>query len=384
MLIKLRVTFIATLVTTLLLSSGLPLYAAQEKATEKEISSLRKSITKLTQTLDVLEGKRSSVQQGLRRTDKSIGELAQEILRLNSQLKGAEKRLTKLEQEKRPLLTGLQTQAAGLEQQLRQQYKTGNQPRLQLLLNQRDPEQVSRMLRYYDRINKTLGERLKSFRQGLVRLDKAESEIRSAQQDIFARRDLLKARSDDLESVRQERRVVLNKLEAKLSDGGQQLKSMKADQLRLEKLLAQIRESIEKISIGGDERSFRELKGKLPWPSKGRISRSFGSSTDGIRYEGILVAQKAGQPVRAIHHGRVVFADWLRGYGLLTIVDHGGGYMSLYGHNESLLREVGEWVSAGDQLATVGSSGGSNDSGLYFAVRYKGNSTDPLKWLARR
>jgi len=384
MLIKLRTAFVATLVATLLLSPGLPLYAAQEKATEKEIASLRKSITKLTRTLDVLEGERSSVQQDLRRTDKSIGELAQDILRLNAQLKGAEKRLSKLEREKKPLLTGLQQQAAGLEQQLRQQYKAGSQPRLQLLLNQRDPEQVSRMLRYYDRINKTLTERLESFRQGLIRLDRAEQEIRSAQQDIFDRRDQLKARSEDLESVRQKRRTVLSKLEVKLSDGGQQLKSMKADQQRLEKLLTQIRESIEKISIGGDERSFRELKGKLPWPAKGHISRRFGYNTDGIRYEGILVAQKAGQPVRAIHHGRVVFADWLRGYGLLTIVDHGGGYMSLYGHNESLLREVGEWVSAGDQLATVGNSGGSNDSGLYFAVRYKGNSTDPLKWLARR
>lgn len=382
--IKLRTAVIVSLVSTLLFSPGQALYAAQEKATEKEIVSLRKSIAKLTQTLGALEGERSTVQQALRRTDKNIGELAREILRLNTQLKGAEQRLARLEQQKKPLLAGLQKQAAGLEQQLRQQYKAGHQPRLQLLLNQRDPEQVSRMLRYYDRINKTLSERLESFRQGLERLDRAEQEIRSAQQDIFDRRDLLKARSDDLESVRQERRVVLSKLESKLSDGGQQLKSMQADQRRLEKLLAQIRESIEKISIGGDERSFKELKGKLPWPAQGHVSRRFGSQRDGIRYEGILVEQKAGQPVRAIHHGRVVFSDWLRGYGLLTIVDHGGGYMSLYGHNESLLREVGEWVSAGDQLATVGNSGGSNDSGLYFAVRYKGNSTDPLKWLARR
>ncbi|SEQ84615.1 Septal ring factor EnvC, activator of murein hydrolases AmiA and AmiB [Amphritea atlantica] len=382
--IKLRTAVIVSLVSTLLLLPGQALYAVQEKATEKEIVSLRKSIAKLTQTLGALEGERSSVQQALRRTDKNIGELAREILRLNTQLKGAEQRLAKLEQQKKPLLAGLQKQAAGLEQQLRQQYKAGHQPRLQLLLNQRDPEQVSRMLHYYDRINKTLSERLESFRQGLEQLDRAEQEIRSAQQDIFDRRDLLKARSDDLESVRQERRVVLSKLESRLNDGGQQLKSMQADQRRLEKLLAQIRESIEKISIGGDERSFKELKGKLPWPAQGRVSRRFGSQRDGIRYEGILVEQKAGQPVRAIHHGRVVFSDWLRGYGLLTIVDHGGGYMSLYGHNESLLREVGEWVSAGDQLATVGNSGGSNHSGLYFAVRYKGNSTDPLKWLARR
>nr|WP_320136924.1 peptidoglycan DD-metalloendopeptidase family protein [uncultured Amphritea sp.] len=367
-----------------LLSLTLPLFAAQEKATEAEIVSLKKTIAKLSKNLGSLKGEHASVQREVRRTDQSIGELTREIRRLNQQLKNAETQLRTLEQEKKPLLTSLQQQAVGLEQQLRQQYKTGHQPRLQLLLTQRDPEQVSRMLRYYDRINQTLTERLESFRTGLVRLEEAEEAIRGAQQGIFDRRDLLKARSVDLESVRQERRVVLNQLAAKLSSDSQKLKTMQADQQRLEKLLAQIRESIEKIAIGSDEKAFRDLKGRLPWPAKGKIVQRFGSTRDSIRYEGILLAGKTGQPVRAVHHGRVVFSDWLRGYGLLIIVDHGAGYMSLYGHNESLLSDVGEWVSAGDQLATVGSSGGSGVSGLYFAVRYKGNSADPLKWLARR
>lgn len=375
---------LSVFLTTLLLSLCIPVFAAQEKVTERQITSLKKSISELDNTLGALKGERKSVQQALRRSDKSIGELAQEILRLNKQLKGAEARFKKLEQKKAPLLKSLKQEAIRLEQQLRQQYKTGTQPRLQLLLNQRDPEQVSRMLQYYDRINQNLSQRLQNFRGGLIKLEQAENDIRSAQQDIFDRRDLLKARSDDLESVRKERRVVLSKLEKKLSSGSQQLKSLQADQQRLEQLLTQIRSSIEKISLGGNDRSFRDLKGRLPWPAKGSLSRRFGSKSSGIRFEGILLSQRSGQPVKAIHHGRVVFSDWLRGYGLLTIVDHGRGYMSLYGHNESLLREVGEWVSGGDQLATVGSSGGSTKPGLYFAVRYKGNSTDPLKWLARR
>lgn len=375
---------LTVLLTTLLLSLCIPVFAAQEKATETQITSLKKSISELVNTLGALKGERKSVQQKLRRSDKSIGELAQELLRLNKQLKGAEARLKKLERKKAPLLESLKQEAIRLEQQLRQQYKAGTQPRLQLLLNQRDPEQVSRMLQYYDRINQTLSQRLQNFREGLIKLEQTENDIRSAQQDIFDRRDLLKARSDDLELVRKERRVVLSKLEKKLSSGSQQLKSLQADQQRLEQLLTQIRSSIEKISLGGNDRSFRELKGRLPWPAKGSLSRRFGSKSSGIRFEGILLSQRSGKPVKAIHHGRVVFSDWLRGYGLLTIVDHGGGYMSLYGHNESLLREVGEWVSGGDQLATVGSSGGSAKPGLYFALRYKGNSTDPLKWLARR
>ncbi|WP_417228087.1 murein hydrolase activator EnvC family protein [Amphritea sp.] len=380
-MLKKRLILALTAVLLLLTS---PLFAAQEKATEAEIVSLKKTIAKLSKNLGSLKGEHASVQRELRRTDQSIGELTRELRRLNQQLKDAEAQLRQLEQEKKPLLISLRKQAVGLEKQLRQQYKTGHQPRLQLLLTQRDPEQVSRMLRYYDRINKTLSQRLEAFRAGLVRLEQAEQAIRSAQQSIFDRRDLLKARSDDLASVRKERQVALSQLQKQLNTDSQKLKSMQADQQRLEKLLTQIRQSIEKIAIGSDEKAFRDLKGRLPWPTKGKISRRFGSTRDGIRYEGVLMAQKTGQPVTAVHHGRVVFSDWLRGYGLLIIVDHGAGYLSLYGHNESLLSDVGEWVSAGDQLATVGSSGGSDESGLYFAVRYKGNSTDPLKWLARR
>lgn len=375
---------ILALLSLLLLVSALPVRAAQEQATEKQISTLKKDIAELARTLGQIKGERKGIQQELRRTDRSIGELAKEILRLDKLLKGSEARLAELERQRKPLLRSLKTQAADLEQQLRQQYKAGQQPRLQLLLTQRDPEQVSRMLRYYDRINQTLTIQLQRFRDDLAKLDKAERDIKSAQQDIFDRRDLMRARAIDLESVRKERQAVLAQIEKELSSGSKQLKTMQADQKRLEALLTQIRSSIEKIAIGGDERSFRELKGRLPWPVKGKLRRSFGSVRDGIPYEGILVSGRSGNSVRSVHHGRVVFSDWLRGYGLLTIVDHGGGYMSLYGQNESLLKEVGEWVSSGEQIATVGSSGGNTKPGLYFAVRYKGRSSDPIKWLARR
>ncbi|GGK74372.1 murein hydrolase activator EnvC family protein [Amphritea balenae] len=372
------------LLTIGLISPTATVIAAQEKATTGQINELKKNIRELAQTLGEIKGERKSVQKELRRTDKMIGELAGELLRLNSQLKGAEKRLSGLEKQRKPLLTSLQKQAVKLETQLRQQYKTGSQPRLQLLLTQRDPEQVSRMLSYYDRINQTLSLSLKSFRNDLAKLDQTEQDIRSSQQDIFDRRDLMRARSQDLEGVRQERKKVLVAIEGQLKSGSQQLKTMQANQKRLESLLTQIRTSIEKIAIGGDERSFRELKGRLVWPVKGKITRGFGNIRDGIGYEGILVAGRSGRSVKAVHHGRVVFSDWLRGYGLLTIVDHGGGYMSLYGHNETLLTDVGEWVSAGDQVATIGSSGGSTKPGLYFAIRYKGKASDPVKWLARR
>lgn len=375
-------TFFSVLLLGCLLTSWTN--AASEKATEAQINSLKKSISELTRTLNQVKGERNSVQTELQRTDKKIGALARDIMILNDQLVGSEAKLRLLKQQREPLLLSLREQAGDLEKQLRQQYKAGNLPRLQLLLTQRDPEQLSRMMTYYDRINQQLAERLRVFKEDLDKLELAELYIRSTQQEVFDHRDSLKQRSDSLEQVRKERRTVLASLEEQLKSDGSKLKSLKVDQTRLEKLLVQIRSSIAKISLKGADRTFRELKGRMPWPAKGSLARRYGNRQGGIAYDGILLSSSSGRAVKAIHHGRVVFSDWFKGFGLLTIVDHGDGYMSLYGHNETLLTEVGEWVAAGDQLATIGNSGGSTKPGLYFAVRYNGKPTDPLKWLARR
>lgn len=365
-----------------LLSGGIN--AASEQATQAQINTLKKSISELTRTLNQVKGQRSSVQSELQRTDKQIGVLALDIMRLNEQLAGSEAKLVQLKQHREPLLLSLREQAGDLEKQLRQQYRAGSLPRLQLLLTQRDPEQLSRMMNYYDRINRQLAERLRVFKEDLDKLELAELYIRSTQQEVFDHRDNLKQRSDSLEQVRQARRAVLASLETQLKRDDGKLRALQADQAQLETLLKQIRSSIAKISLQGADRTFRELKGRMPWPAKGTLSRRYGGRYDGITYDGILLNSRNGRVVKAVHHGRVVFADWFKGVGLLTIIDHGDGYMTLYGHNETLLRDVGEWVSAGDQLATIGNSGGSTKPGLYFAVRYNGKPTDPLKWLARR
>ncbi len=356
---------------------------AEEKVTEAQINALKKNIRELTQALSEVKGERKSVQAELRHTDKAIGTLAREVLLLNERLAGAEKKLAGLHAQREPLLRSLQARAQDLERQLQQQHKLGQQPRLQLLLNQRDPEQVSRMLHYYDRVNQTLLERLQTFRTDLQRLDQAEQAIRLAQQDIFSHRDQLRLRALSLGEVRQARKQVLVKLESQLQVDSKQLQSLQANQTRLEGVLSQIRLSIDKVSLGGNDRAFTELKGRLPWPNDGVLTHRFGS-TQGSGFDGILIADRAGGPVKAVHHGRVVFSDWLRGYGLLIIIDHGGGYMSLYGHNESLLKDVGEWVSVQETVATVGSSGGNEKPGLYFAVRYKGQPSNPATWLAKR
>ncbi|MEH6577458.1 MAG: peptidoglycan DD-metalloendopeptidase family protein [Amphritea sp.] len=380
----LKQILIATTLTLTLLATQTVSAKTGGDATATQINALKKSIRELARTLGEVKGERKSVQAALRRTDKKIGDLSRDVLTLDKQLKGAEKKLAGLEARRKPLLASLKSRAKDLEQQLQQQYKLGQQPRLQLLLTQRDPEQVSRMLNYYDRVNETLTSKLQIFSEDLLALDQSEKDIRAAQQDIFDHRDQLKLRAISLKNVRKERRQVLANLEKELKAGSQKMKTLQANQARLEKVLAQIQRSIDKVSLGGNDRAFTELKGRLPWPNKGVLTRRFGATQGGGRFDGILIADRAGRPVKAVHHGRVVFSDWLRGYGLLTIIDHGGGYMSLYGHNESLLKDVGEWVSAQETVATVGKSGGSIKPGLYFAVRYKGKPSNPAKWLARR
>jgi len=160
---------------------------------------------------------------------------------------------------------------------------------------------------------------------------------------------------------------------------------MAKDRSQLERLLDAVEQSIANLEIPSDYRPFHKLKGKLHWPTKGKISKRFGSSRSGsnLRWQGVTLTAKEGSEVNAIHHGRVVFADWFRGSGLLIIIDHGDGYMSLYGHNQSLLIEPGDWVTVGEQIATVGNSGGKKHAGLYFEIRHKGQPTDPRHWCKR-
>lgn len=139
------------------------------------------------------------------------------------------------------------------------------------------------------------------------------------------------------------------------------------------------------MEVEVSNRPFKELKGKLPWPTQGKIIKQFGSAraTNKVRWQGLMIASDEGAPVHAVHHGRVVFADYLRGHGLLLIIDHGDSFLSLYAHNQMLYKEIGDWVSAGEEIATVGQSGGQDQAGLYFELRHQGKPTNPNSWLKK-
>jgi septal ring factor EnvC (AmiA/AmiB activator) len=359
------------------------LQAADSKATQAQINQLKKEISTLQKTVVQREVEANQLDRALRSSELEISRLSGEIRALDKQLAELGHHAGTLEEKRDRIRLELDKRAVLIEQQLRAQYKQGRQNWLQVLLTQRSPEELSRMMRYFSSVNRELAGQLQTFRQQLDELNTTETELTDTEQKIVDRRSRLKLEHSALEQSRAQRERALAAIKQGLKNDQQRLSQLETDRKRLEKVLEQVQRSIDKAALARDGRAFSELKGKLGWPLQGKIKRSFGSVQDNIRYDGIWIAGGNGAPVAAAHHGRVVFSDWLRGYGLVMIIDHGGNYLTLYGYNETLQREVGDWVSAGETIATVGTSGGRSASGLYFAIRYKGKATDPKGWLAR-
>lgn len=375
-------TFTAVILT--LLCCTVPAVAADKQAmTEKQLKQLSARIGKLQKGMRQQEGESRSLSQTLRNSEVKIGKLARQIQSLDKQLSGLGSHADNLEEKRDQLKAELKKRADIIEKQIAQQYQMGNQARLQLLLTQRDPENLDRTIRYYDFVNDALKKDMAQFREKLNELSGTERELSETEKKMVVKRDELKLEVASLQRTQTERKFTLAQLKKTLSSDEKKLKQLQLDQKRLRAVLEEIEKSLNFATLVKDNKSFRQLKGKLPWPLKGRIKQNFGTVRNNIRYDGIWIQAMEAAPVKAIHHGRVVFSDWLRGYGLVLIVDHGSGYMSLYGYNQSLLLETGDWVAAGDVIATAGSSGGKEQNGLYFAVRYKGKPSNPKGWLRR-
>ena len=357
--------------------------ADKQAATEKQIKQLKQRITTLQKNLRLQEGESRSLSKTLRDSEVKIGRLAKQIQKLDKQLSGLGQHAENLEERRDALKAELKTRAQLIETQVAKQYQMGNQARLQLLLTQRDPDTLDRTLRYYDFVNDALKHDMQQFRAKLAALSGTERELSDTEKDMVAKRAELKREVTALQASRDKRKLALVALKKALGSDKNRLKQLSLDQKRLQAVLDEIEKSLNFASLVKENKNFSELKGKLPWPLKGRVKRNYGTVQNNIRYDGIWINARSASSVKAVHHGRVVFSDWLRGYGLVLIIDHGSGYMSLYGYNQSLLLETGDWVSAGDTIATVGNSGGRTDNGLYFAVRYKGKSSNPRRWLTR-
>ncbi|MES9944847.1 MAG: peptidoglycan DD-metalloendopeptidase family protein [Candidatus Thiodiazotropha sp.] len=351
-----------------------------------KLEQVKQRIHSLQNQLQSTQGKWEQHSQALQKTEKQIGDFARRIRVTEQSLKRQQRRLAELESKRGDARLHLDQHRASLERQIRAGYAMGRQEKLKILLNQKDPAVVSRVMVYYDYFNSARVQQMESIQESLRQLRSIEREIAQEEQRLQQLLAKNQNQKQQLEAARTGRKKIIASLNSRLKDKGQELDSLKSDEKQLRSLLADIQQALSDIPLDTTAHvPFNSRKGKLPWPSRGRLAARFGSRRDvgKLKWDGVLIAAPEGQEVRAIHHGRVAFADWLRGFGLLLIIDHGDGYMSLYGHNQSLFKETGEWVEPGEVVAQVGNSGGRTTSGVYFGIRHNGQPKNPTQWCQR-
>ncbi|MEX2366191.1 MAG: peptidoglycan DD-metalloendopeptidase family protein, partial [Pseudohongiellaceae bacterium] len=265
-------------------------------------------------------------------------------------------------------------------------YQAGREEYLKLLLNQQSIDQSARTLRYYDYFNRARSERIAAYNATLADLRLVQEDIRLSTAALLNDRQQLGERLDELESGQLQRRSLLQELDQELASSGSELEHLLQELAAMELLIEELNRSIANLSLGEQQQAFEQMKGRLPWPAAGPLLNAFGARHDlgDLNWQGVTIAADEGEDVRAIHHGRVVFADWFSSSGLLLIIDHGGGYMSLYAHNQMLYHEVGDWVSSGEAVAAAGNTGGRRETGVYFEIRQNGRSVDPVAWCTAR
>lgn len=367
----------------------IPCFAAdsgQAAVQEQRLGGLRSRIHNLKKDLEAAQGRKNSVDADLEKTEKEIGTVTSALRQLEVKIAQSHARLDELNEQHQARQRDLQEMRSVLVHDLRLAYEMGQQQqRVKLLLNQDNPAAIARFMAYYSYFSRARAERIARIESALDELTLVKQEVREQQSVLEHLKAKKVAESERLQRARAARRVVRKRLQAELRQKSSELAGLERDEKKLQQLVESLRKALrENPPKTARETSMGPLKGKLVWPVEGSIRIAFGAvQADGkLRSRGILVNASAGADVHAIAEGRVVFADWLRGFGLLLIIDHGKGYMSLYGYNRSLYKEVGDKVRAGDVIAAVGDSGGRAHSGLYLELRKNGQPFDPISWFA--
>lgn len=353
-------------------------WAADRRATEAQLKELREKISQLQQQQQAKRQQESEVRHALAQAEVQVAELSKSLQKTQNEQKAAQSRLKNLDQEKRSYERQRDTALKALTMQIRAAFTVGKQEYLKLLLNQDDPSRLGRTLMYYEYLNRARTEQLTQLSDAMSSLVTIADTIGKEILALTALEKNLLSEKQKLASTQAQRKRILKKLSHEIANQDKQIASLTADEQSLTQLLDRIGSVAKRVPLPKDA-SLAKLRGKLSWPSNGKMLHQFGESRhEGrLRWNGVLIDGKEGSEVSAIYHGRIVFSDWLRGFGLMTIVDHGDDYMSLYGHNQTLLKQVGDWVEAGEPIATMGNTGGQTAIGLYFEIRHKGKAINP-------
>jgi septal ring factor EnvC (AmiA/AmiB activator) len=359
--------------------------AQDRRESEAALTAVRKEKRALQQRIARETARRDEGSQALRAAEVEIAAATRTLAEVRADVRAQQQARRDLTQEAERANRRLAAERAALARQVRSSYVTGREELLKLLLSQESPADLGRMLVYFDYYNRARSARIGQVAGELEKLAGVERETARVEAELAALETAQSRELARLERSRDERRAAVAKLETEIRDGNAAVAKLRAEEQRLAELVRRLSEAMESFPVDTDE-PFAGSKGKLTWPVQGKLVGDYGQSRESgpVKWNGVLLEAAAGTPVRAVHHGRVAFADWLQGLGLLVIVDHGGGYMSLYGHNEALLKESGDWVDPGETIAQVGDTGGQSRAALYFEIRYNGEPVNPHPWMARR
>ncbi|MEY2920844.1 MAG: hypothetical protein RL261_2149 [Pseudomonadota bacterium] len=391
---------LAGLALLVLLVPGPSMAAAKQTPAQKEaeLRKLNQRIEKVRKSVNDDVQKRDKLSVQLREAELGVQSARKELDQIRAQLLTAESRVRELEAEQARREKELDGERAELAGELRTAYVNGREEQLKLLLNQEDPANFGRMLAYYGYFGRARAERIRGIQDQLEHLTLVREKIVAEKSRLESLEQQREQRVTDLKSSQDKRAQAVSAIDRQIKARGGELKQLQSQARSLENLITELRKAIERSQQAQPTRKgspgavaqqapFEPLRGKLPWPVQdGTVLAKFGQPRAGgsMRWQGMLIGTVRGARVRAPYAGRVVYGDWLPGMGLMLVIDHGGGYMSLYGHNEELFRKVGENVAAGDVIGSVGDSGGHSQPALYFEVRRGKTPVDPQTWLTRK
>jgi murein hydrolase activator len=368
---------------------------AEDLQANPQFNKVESDIVDVKQDMQRLSEQKSGMEGMLADIEKHYGETATSLKSQLSIIDQHRQGIARIQQEIKIYKREIEVLNKELVGQVRAAYLMGHEQRLKLILNQQDPVLSARIMVYFNYINK---ERLKNLsnKEAAVKLlsqldQQKKTETELLQQTLEEKR----TEQSRLDQDRKQRNALLTKIKQDYSSNEHQLTQLQENEISLKNLMSSLPITDEELAVNVGQNKekiqgntefkgdFTTLKGSLPWPVKGRLAQTFGSPRADSHWDGVLIEANEGTDIKAVTEGKVVYAEWKMGYGMLLIIDHGHGYMTLYAFNQSLYKHEGDWVEAGDVIATVGQSGGRSQAGLYFGIRQNGTPVDPLEWCHR-
>lgn len=377
-----RARIVAACLLSIVLGEG---PALADDSPRQRLEDVQHDIETLRQSIDQNERELSTEKEGLKEVDRRLGKVSRSLRTLKTRIKAVRHRVGELEDQRTEQQKQLTQHRTALRAQVQERYRLGRKGELQFLLDKRGVTPDGRLLVYHEYLSKGLSRELKAVKDTLANLEKTAAEKRLAEQRLARLIDNRKRTQESLTVDEARRKVLVAKLDDSLKDKKTRLEVAKEDERRLTDLVRQLGRSLQPVPERPTGGLFADQKGQLQWPVDGKLVAKFGQrrNREGLRWNGVTIDAAAGSSVLALYTGKVVFADWLRGFGLLVILDHGNGYMSLYGHNQSLYKSVGDEVVQGEEIASVGMSGGLVKPALYFEIRHNGRPENPQGWCRK-